>query len=315
MTTNPPDVSPAFIQDLLDAFDRLFGMHPGFRPTHAKGEVCKGTFTPAPAAAALTRAPHATRPSTPVLVRLSDFTGIPNLPDNDPNASPRGCGVRFMLGDHVHTDIVAHSVDGFPVSTGEDFLAFLNAIASSPPDAPHPSPIESFLGSHPRALAFVQAPKPLPSSFAHESFFAVAAFKFTNQNGESKFGKFRVLPEAGNDYLDAAQAAGKSPNFLFEDLNERLASGPIKYKIVVQLAGEGDDVNDSTATWPADRPVVEFGTVTLTERADDADPEIRKIIFDPIPRVDGIEASGDPLIPVRAALYLLAGRRRRAAAH
>jgi len=37
------------------------------------------------------------------------------------------------------------------------------------------------------------------------------------------------------------------------------------------------------------------------------------IIFDPIPRVDGIEASADPLFEPRANIYLMTGRRRRAA--
>jgi len=35
------------------------------------------------------------------------------------------------------------------------------------------------------------------------------------------------------------------------------------------------------------------------------------MIFDPIPRVDGIEPSDDPLLELRAAVYLLSGRRRR----
>jgi catalase len=51
----------------------------------------------------------------------------------------------------------------------------------------------------------------------------------------------------------------------------------------------------------------------VTARANDADPELRKIIFDPVPRVDGIDPSGDPLTEVRSAIYLLSGRRRRAA--
>jgi len=41
-------------------------------------------------------------------------------------------------------------------------------------------------------------------------------------------------------------------------------------------------------------------------------PERRRIIFDPVPRVDGIEASGDPLTDVRSDISLLSGRRRRA---
>ena len=66
--------------------------------------------------------------------------------------------------------------------------------------------------------------------------------------------------------------------------------------------------------WPDDRKEIEFGTITLTAAANVNDPELRRMIFDPIPRVDGIDPSDDPLIPVRGAIYLLSGRKRRAAA-
>ena len=113
-------MSSALITDLLGTLDELSGgVHPGFRPAHAKGLMCIGTFSPSPQAAELTRAPHANRPSTPVTVRYSDSPGIPTTPDNDPaHSGPRGIAVRFHLADHVHTDIVAHSTNGFPVRTG-----------------------------------------------------------------------------------------------------------------------------------------------------------------------------------------------------
>jgi len=104
----------ALSQDLLQQFDTIFGLHPGFRPAHAKGAMLTGTFTPSPDALSLTRAPHINRESTPVTVRFSNSTGIPLVPDNDPNANPRGLAIRFHLAEHVHTDIVSHSTDGFP---------------------------------------------------------------------------------------------------------------------------------------------------------------------------------------------------------
>src|SRR5262252_2065328 len=148
--------------DLLQQFDAIFGLHPGFRPAHAKGLMLSGTFTPSREAASLTRAPHATRPVTPVLARFSNSTGIPLLPDGDPNADPRGLAIRFVLGEHVHTDIISHSTDGFPTRTGQEFLEFLRAAAAA---STSQAALEAFLGSHPAALAFVQAPKPTPSSF------------------------------------------------------------------------------------------------------------------------------------------------------
>jgi len=306
----PPD---PLSQDLLEAFDNLFGHHPGFRPVHAKGILLSGRFAPSPSAQSLTCAPHITRPSTPVAVRFSDFAGIPSVPDFDEEgASPRGCAVRFYLADHVHTDIVAHSIDAFPARTAEEFLEFLRAIVASGPGTAHPTPIEKFLGARPAALAFVQAAKPIPTSFAHEQFFSVSAYKFTNAKGVSNYGRYRILPEEGTEYLDSLTARKQSPDFLFEELRDRISSKPVRLRISVQLSGEGDVVDDSTIQWPADRPVAEFGTVQLDAIVPENDAEQRRIIFDTIPRVQGIESSGDPLLEPRANLYLASGRRRRA---
>lgn len=303
----------ALSNDLLQQFETIFGQHPRFRPAHAKGTLLTGTFTPAPSAASLTRAPHALRASTPVTVRFSNSTGLPLIPDNDPNASPHGCAIRFHLAERVHTDIVSHSTDGFPTRTGEEFLEFLRALASSDPSGPHPTPLEAFLGAHPAALAFVQAAKPNPSSFARESYFGVTAARFTNADGVSRYGRYRILPEAGNDFLDDAAAAQKTPNYLFDELAERVAKGPVKFRILVQLANEGDVVDDATIHWPEDRTQLELGTFTLTEPVADTAHEQKHIIFDPIPRVEGIEPSDDPLLELRAAIYLISGRKRRSA--
>jgi catalase len=309
-------MSSALIADLLAVLDEVSGgVHAGFRPVHAKGTMYAGTFTPGPDAAGLTRAPHANQPSTPVTVRFSLSAGIPTTPDNDPHhSSPQAIAVRFHLADHVHTDIIAHSANGFPVRTGEEFLALFRAIAASGPGAPTPPPIAAFLAAHPAAKAFVEAPKPIPASFARQNYFGVTAFRFTNAAGEARFGRFRVEPQAGTAFLTAEEAAKKTADFLAAELSERLAAGPAVMRIVVQLAEAGDDVTDSTSVWPDTRPTVEFGALTIRERVDELAPERRKIIFDPVPRVDGIDPSGDPLIEVRSELYLLSGRRRRAQA-
>jgi catalase len=304
----------ALSNEIIHTFDTIFGLHPGFRPAHAKGAMLTGTFTPSPEAASLSRAAHLNSASTPVTVRFSNSTGVPLIPDNDPNANPRGCAIRFHLAEHVHTDIVSHSTDGFPTRTGQEFLEFLHAIAaSSDPSQPHPWPVEAYVGSHPAALAFVQAPKPAPSSFARETYFGVTAMHFTNKDGVSRFGRYRIIPEAGNDHLDDATVAARDANYLFDELEERIAQGPIKFRLLVQLANDGDIVDDATIHWPEDRTVLELGTITLTEPVPDNAHEQKTIIFDPIPRLDGIAPSEDPLLELRAAVYLISGRRRRAA--
>ena len=303
----------ALANDLLQQFDQLFGLHPGFRPAHAKGLMLTGTFKPASQAQSLTRAPHVLRESTPVTVRFSNSTGLPQLPDNVPDANPRGMAIRFNLAEHVHTDIVSHSTDGFPTRDGNEFLEFLRAAAASGPDVPSPKPIERFLGSHPTALAFVQAPKPFPSSLARETYFGVTAFAFTNAAGQTRFGRYRILPELGNDFLTDEQVSRLSENYHFDEIAERVAKGPIRFRILVQLADAADTVDNATVHWPESREKVELGTIELTQVVPDTLVQQKHIIFDPIPRVDGIEPSADPLLELRAAIYLLSGRRRRAA--
>jgi catalase len=303
----------ALANDLLAQFDQLFGLHAGYRAAHAKGVLLTGVFTPTVAARSLTKAPHISRTSTPVTARFSNSTGIPQIPDNAPEANPRGLAIRFNLADHVHTDIVSHSTDGFPARDGYEFLELLKAIASSGPDVPSPKPVEVFLGSHPSALAFVQAPKPFPSSFARDSYFGVTAFAFINSVGQERFGRYRIVPEEGNDYLSDDAVAKLSPNYHFDEIVGRVAKEPVRFTIQVQVAAQGDVTDDATQHWPESRELVELGTIELNAVVPDDVAQQKHIIFDPIPRVEGIEPSADPLLELRAAIYLLSGRRRRAA--
>ena len=295
-------------EEILKEFETVFGPHAGYRPVHAKGTMLTGTFTPGKEAASLTRAQHATQASTPVTVRFSDSTGLPLVPDNDAGADPRGMAIRFNLAEHVHTDIVAHSANAFPATNGAEFLEFLRAVTQ-----PDNEKVQAFVGSHPKALAFVQAITPLPASFAKEKYFGLTAMKFTNKDGVSKFGRYTIVPEAEVEHLSAEDAASKGANYLFDEILERVAKEPVRFKILVQVANDGDVVNDVTVHWPEDRKVVEFGTLEMTKPVADNAQEAKKIIFDPIPRLDGIEPSEDPLLELRAAVYLISGRKRRAA--
>jgi len=157
-------------EQLVDTLTKLSGgPHKGYRANHAKGVMVSGTFTPAASAASLSKASHLQSASSPVTVRFSDASGVPNIPDADSHGFPKGIAIRFQLPDDTYTDIVSISVNGFPAATPEEFLGLLNSIAASGPDAPKPTPVEQFLGSHPAALRFVTTPKPAPVSFARRS--------------------------------------------------------------------------------------------------------------------------------------------------
>jgi catalase len=155
--------------------------------------------------------------------------------------------IRFQLAEHIHTDIISHSTGGFPARTGQEFLEFLRAATASGPSVPSPSPLEEFLRTHPAALAFVQAPKPSPASFAKEAHFGVTAFRFINRDGIAHYGRYRITPSAGVEHLDDVAAKVKDANYLLDEIRERLAREAVQFEIHVQVAEEGDIVDDATA--------------------------------------------------------------------
>jgi len=313
MVTSASNLAPEkqlLYEQLVDALNALFGLHRGYRPVHAKGIVCEGTFSPAATAASFSRAPHLQSGPVPITVRFSDFAGVPTVPDGDPLASPRGMAIKFHLPGGIDTDIVAHSYDGFPTRTAEEFLEFVRALAAN--GSGSPDPIKSFLASHPQARRFAEAPKPAPSSFATESYYAVNAFRFINREGTSRPGRYRIRPEAGEEHLDPAEAARRPGSFLFDELAQRLSRGAVRFRLLVQLAAEGDPVDDCSQPWPEERPQVELGTLSITAPVADSAAAERQLVFDPAKLVDGIELSDDQLPAVRSAVYAISYRRRNA---
>ena len=150
----------------------------------------------------------------PVTVRFSNAPGVPDNLDNDPGSGPRGMAIRFTLPGGAFTDIMAISHNGFVVGTGEDFLAFLKAIAASGPDAPHPTPIETFLASHPRAAKFATEVRTVPQSYATVAYFSNNAVVFVDENGKKQPVRYQIVPVAGEATLDSASAAKAGGNYL-----------------------------------------------------------------------------------------------------
>ena len=131
-------------------------------------------------------------------------------------------------------------------------------------------------------------PKPMPESFATERFFALHAYKVTNAAGEAQFIRFRVVPEAGTAYRAADATAGLPPDVLFDELGTRVAMGPVRYRLVAQVAAAGDPTNDPTTPWPEDRPLVELGTISVTRAVPDSLMAERKVGFLPNRELPGL---------------------------
>jgi catalase len=247
-------------------------------------------------------APHLQRSTVPVIVRFSNFAGVPDAPDNDALASPRGMAIRFHLPDGSDTDLVSHSFNGFPSQNADQFRELLQAIAASGPTAAKPTALDHYLSTHPAAKHFLTSPKPAPVSYATLPYFGVNAFKFVNARGKVTYGRYRILPVAPAQYLDDAQARAAAPDYLQREIAARIARGPVRFRLVLQVAGKGDHVDDPSVAWPDSRPEVELGTLTLTRLVPDSQAAEKKIVFMPNALPRGIEVE-DRMVDFRAAAY------------
>jgi catalase len=301
------DDAPLEVQ-IVDALNKAFGVHPGFRANHAKGVVVEGSFKASPQAPALSKAKLFDGSTIPVTVRFSDSTGVPNLPDGSDIANPHGMAIKFHLPDGSDVDMVTNSLKFFPVANGADFRDLFLAIAASPPDAPKPTKLEQFVAAHP-TVATASATVATPDSFADEEYHGIDAFVLVSQAGQRRAVRYLVTPERVV-HLDPADAAKRAPDFLMAELPERLKQRPVTFSLKVQLAAAGDSTKDPTQPWPDDRKVVELGTLTIDKAPADSAQAEKPLLFLPGQLTDGIEPSDDPLIDVRDGAYPVSFSRR-----
>ena len=295
------------VSQIVDTFYKIYGTHQGFRVNHAKGVVAEGSFVATPAAAALSRAALFDGSKIPVTVRFSNDGGFPTIPDGTPS-NPKGMAIKFHMPGGTDVDMVILGMRFFPVATGEQFRDLLVAISESPPGAPKPTPLDQFTASHPRFPAAF-ATGTVPDSFAHREYRSMDAFLLVDKAGHKQAVRYIMVPEK-TVVLTAEQAARKPPDFLVDDLPQRIAKRPVVFHLEAQLATAADQTQDPSQPWPDNRKVVDLGVLTLDKPVADTLEAQKKLLFLPTHLVDGMELSDDRLPVIRAEVYALAFARR-----
>ncbi|GJD48416.1 Catalase-related peroxidase [Methylobacterium crusticola] len=297
----------AVSEQIVDTMNALWGRHPGLRANHAKGVVVEGSFTPSAEAAALSKASVFRGPAVPVTVRFSDATGVPAMPDGDPNAKPHGLAIKFAPADGAEMDVVTNSLKFFPVATPEEFRDLLQAAQAA--GGGNPASLQAFVAGHP-AVPKASAAIATPSSLARQVYNGVNAFVLVDAAGKRTPFRYRFVPTAGADLLPPEEAGKRPPRFLMEELPARLAKAPVSFTVMAQLAGPGDSTRDATIPWPEDRRLVDLGTLTLTRAVPDSAAAEKALLFLPNNLPEGVEVSDDPLIDARVQTYAISFGRR-----
>ena len=244
-------------------------------------------------------------------VRFSNGGGDPGAPDRAKDG--RGLAVKLYLDDGSRADMVALTLPRFFVRTPEDFLEFTRARKPDPETGqPDMAKMGAFLEAHPEALPAIQhaLAQPAPASYAQLEYHGIHAFKWIAADGDERWIRFSWRPKAGVAGLSDDEAKERSPDYLQEELRERLAHEPVEFELEVTVAADGDDPDDPTEPWPDDRERVVVGTLRVESLDQTRERDGDVLVFDPTRVTDGIGLSADPILNVRPDAYAVSVERR-----
>ena len=294
---------------LVDAFAPPSGPALGHRRNHAKGICFTGVFEANGAGAELTTAQVFATGRYPVVGRFN--LGTPDPDAADATVRVRGLGVMIATPDGQQWRMALINPPFFAVSNPLAFFDLLQASASKDPAA-----TEKFAAAHPEFAAFGGWAQSAPwtGSYAEERYNSLDAFLFADASGARHAVRWSLIPAAQPVPVPSEELAKRGPNFLEEEIAQRIKGGPLRWTMTVSLANPGDPTADPSKAWPDDRRKIEVGTLTVQAIVPEADGPCRDINYDPTVLPNGILTSDDPFPAARSSAYRVSFDRRAAEA-
>jgi catalase len=296
---------------MVDTFERVGGKFEGFRRSGAKGVCAMGEFVGNADGRALSVASAFSGQPVPVVVRFSVGGGNPKAPDNA--RSQRNMALQFNLPGGETWQMGNISAPVFGAATPEQFLGRLESLVPDPETKrPNPDKVKAFADANPEVLLQGKhfASQPVPASFAKVNYWGVHGFGFVDASGRKQVGKWIFEPVGGTQGLSDDEAKAKGPDFLFDDLRQRVAAGGVAFDFNLQLAQPGDRIDSAVVPLPDDRKKVSLGRLTIQSVAADTTGPCLAITYNPVVLPKGVEPSADPMLAARAAPYAISlGRR------
>jgi catalase len=292
---SPERLTPA---KLVDAFAGPEGPSLGHRRNHAKGICFIGEFDANGSGSELSKAQVFARGQYPVLGRFNLATSNANAPDA--TVRVHGLGIRIATPDGQEWRSAMIDPPVFTVSTPQAFYELLLAAKSTDADA-----MKNFIAAHPEFAAFADWAKSAPwtDSYAEDRFNSLNSFIFVDNAGVEHVVRWSLLPAAQPVSISPDDLAKRGPDYLEEEIAQRVAAAPQRWTLVVTVANPGDPTADPTKAWPPDRRTVEVGTLVVQKIEAEADGPCRDINFDPTVLPTGIQTSDDPFPAARSAAY------------
>lgn len=299
---------PSLVNQGMSAMELYTGVVPGYRRAHARGHGFVGYFEATPEVAELTTAKHLQGGRIPTIVRLSNAAGSPYAPDfsSARRGATLGLGIAFDLPSGQRTTWGAPNISAFPARTAQEFIKLTTARRRNRfTHRPSPFRLLAFTLRHRHVIpALISTFRHAPvRSFAAVQFNGLHAYYLVRANGTRRAFRYHWVPTIqGQRNVTRHDARLWPPQFLIEEMKQRLHRGPVQWDLVFDLAEDNDPTDDQTTPWPASRPKLKAGVLTLTEEHADQ-RAIERMVFDPMNVPPGIECSADPILAYRSSVY------------
>jgi catalase len=293
---------------LVDGFTPPGAEQPlGHRRNHAKGICFTGVFEANGKGSELSRAQAFAQGQYPVLGRFNLGTPNPNAPDA--TVRVRGIGLSISTPDGQEWRMAMINPPFFAVSNPQAFYDLLVASTSKDPNA-----MPAFIKANPEFGKFAEWAKTAPwtGSYAEERFNSINSFIFTDSSGAEHAVRWSLVPAAQPVAVAPDELAKRGPDFLEQEIAERIQGGPARWSLQVTVANPGDQTADPTQAWPSDRRTVDIGTLIVQQIEAERDGPCRDINFDPTVLPSGVKTSDDPFPAARSAAYAKSYDRRTA---
>jgi catalase len=288
----------------IAAMEAANGRHPGFRRNHSKGVCVSGYFDPAPEAAQLSKAALFRQQHVPLVGRFALAGGMPQVADTFANV--RSFALRFQPTAAAEWRTGMNDIPVFVADTVESFYEQqLVAVPDPHTGKPDPDAMPRYLARHPetaRAFGLIKA-RPVSSGFANDTYNSLNAFLLVDEAGKSRAVRWAAVAVQPFAPADAGPRADDNKNFLFDDLIAATRHQPLSWHLVFTLAEPGDPTADSTLAWPAGRRQVDAGLLTIERAVAEDGGACNDVNYDPMVLPPGIEASDDPILAGRSAVY------------
>jgi catalase len=283
---------------LIEALIPPSGAPLGHRRNHVRGICFTGFFEANGNGTTLSRAGVFVRGRYPALGRFNVGTADPDAADA--TVRVRGMGLQISPPDGQEWRAAMIDPPFFPVSNPRAFYGLLLASASKDPNA-----MATFIAANPEFANFAAWAKSAPwtGSYAEERYNSLDSFIFTGGSGEEHAVRWSLLPAAQPVPVPHDELLKRGPDFLEQEIAERVRGGPQRWTMVVTVADAGDPTADPSKAWPEARRSVEVGTLVVERIEPERDGPCRDINFDPTVLPLGIRTSDDPFPAARSSAY------------